>query len=118
MGTNAQDAGPTGGVQQRSTSRTVTIAKLVPKLTDDWFSSGYVPPPQRPEPVTLGEPLWKLMKGDSHRGGARAIAGIGLELRFEWNGDLRASQAFKGWDELEQMASVKRAELEARGCTG
>jgi hypothetical protein len=45
----------------------------------------------------------------------RAIDGIGLELRYEWNGDLRVSQVFKSWDALEQAANAKRREPEARG---
>ena len=44
------------------------------------------------------------------------VDGIGLELRYEWNGDLRASQVFKTWEELEALAAEeKRRELEAKG---
>jgi hypothetical protein len=81
--------------------------------TDDWFSSEYVPPPQRLEPVTLGEPL--SAKGrPTAEARVGAIHGIGLELRYEWNGGLRASQVFRTWTELEQTADEKRAALEAR----
>jgi hypothetical protein len=68
------------------------------------------------DPVMLGEPLWTLRKG-KHTAEARvrALDSIGLELRYEWNGDLRASQVFKAWAELEQAADEKRRELEARG---
>ena len=45
----------------------------------------------------------------------RAIHGIGLELRYEWNAELRASQVFKSWGALEQAAREKRAKLECRG---
>jgi hypothetical protein len=45
----------------------------------------------------------------------RTIDGIGLELRYEWDGDLRASQIFKSWDVLEQAADEKRRELDGRG---
>jgi hypothetical protein len=45
----------------------------------------------------------------------RPIDGIGLELRYEWDGDLRASQVFKSWEALEQAAHEKRRELEANG---
>ena len=74
-----------------------------------------MPPAQRLEPVTIGRELWRLTK-DGHTAEARvrAIDGIGLELRYEWNGDLRSSQVFKAWDALEQAAGQKRAELEAR----
>jgi hypothetical protein len=42
------------------------------------------------------------------------IDGVGVELRFEWNGELRVSQVFKTCDELEVAAAEKRQELEAR----
>jgi hypothetical protein len=64
----------------------------------------------------LTQPLWRLVKG-GHVAEAlvRPIDGIGVELRYEWNGDLRVSQMFKSWEELEAAASEKRRELEARG---
>ena len=45
----------------------------------------------------------------------RPIEGVGAELRFEWNGELRVSQVFKAWEELEAAAADKRRDLEARG---
>jgi hypothetical protein len=85
-------------------------------MTDDWFSPGRVPPSQRLEPVTLGEPLWRLTKsGHTAEGRVRAIGGIGLELRYEWDGDLRVSQMFKMWDDLEAVAGEKRRELQSKG---
>ena len=94
------------------------MATLVPKLTDDWFSSGYVPPPQPLEPVGLGEPLWKLTKSEHvAEARVRAIHGVGVELRYLWDGELRASQVFKMWDALEEAAAEKRVELEGRGWT-
>ena len=45
----------------------------------------------------------------------RPIEGIGVELRYEWNGDLRVSQMFKAWEALEAAATEKCQELEARG---
>ncbi len=45
----------------------------------------------------------------------RPIEGIGVELRFEWNGELRVSQVFKTWDALEAAAAGKHSELEGRG---
>ena len=67
-------------------------------------------------PVTAAQPLWRLVKG-GHVAEARVrpIEGIGLELRYEWNADLRSSQMFKTWEELEAAAQNKRRELEARG---
>ena len=34
-------------------------------------------------------------------GTARPIEGIGVELRYEWNVDLRVSEMFKSWEALE-----------------
>ena len=45
----------------------------------------------------------------------RPIEGVGVEIRYEWDGELRASQVFKSWEELEASATEKRRELEARG---
>jgi hypothetical protein len=45
----------------------------------------------------------------------RPIEGIDIELRYAWNAELRVSQMFKTWDELEVAATAKRQELEARG---
>ncbi len=45
----------------------------------------------------------------------RPIEGIGVELRYEWNGELRVSQMFRSWEELESAAEDKRRELEVRG---
>jgi len=60
--------------------------------------------------------LWRLVK-DDHVAEARVrpIDGIGIELRYEWNGELRVSQMFRSWQELEAVATDKRRELEARG---
>jgi hypothetical protein len=40
------------------------------------------------------------------------------ELRFSWNGDLRALQIFKSWAELETGSEEKPEELEAQGMEG
>jgi hypothetical protein len=81
-----------------------------------WWSHAHRAPASRTEPVTIGQPLWQLSK-DGHAAAAlvRPIDGVGLELRFEWDGKLRASQVFKTWDELEACAGDKRDELESRG---
>jgi len=42
---------------------------------------------------------------------------VGIELRYEWNSELRVSQVFKTWEELEAAAAEKRRGLEARGWT-
>jgi hypothetical protein len=46
--------------------------------------------------------MWRLAKhGHVAEARVRPIDGIGVELRFEWNGELRVSQVFKMWDALE-----------------
>lgn len=47
----------------------------------------------------------------------RPIDGVGVELRYQWDGELRVSQMFKAWAELEATATEKRQELEARAGT-
>jgi hypothetical protein len=62
------------------------------------------------------QPLWRLVKeGHVAEARVRPIDGIGVELRYEWNGELRVSQMFKSWEELEAAAAEKRRDLEARG---
>jgi hypothetical protein len=59
-------------------------------MTDDWFAPSHVTPAQRLESVTSAQPLWRLVK-DGHVAEARVrpIEGIGVELRYDWNGELR-----------------------------
>jgi len=45
----------------------------------------------------------------------RRIEGVGLELRFMWNGDLAHSQIYKDVQELLRASNSKREELEGRG---
>ena len=68
------------------------------------------------EPVTLSESLWVLRK-EHHtaEAGVRSVPGVGLELRFTINGELRYSHRFTVWSELEWLAQEKRADFEARG---
>lgn len=87
-------------------------------MRDDRFSWDYKPPAQRLEPVILAPPLWVLTKnGHTATARVKAIDGVGLELRYEWDGDLRASQVFKSWEELGVASGEKRRELEAKGWT-
>ena len=57
----------------------------------------------------IGTALWRLLK-DSYTAEAcvRAFEGIGVELRYEWNGELRVSKMFKAWEELEAATTEKR----------
>jgi hypothetical protein len=63
------------------------------------------------DPAVAGEPLWTLQK-DGHTAEARvrAIPGIGLELRFTIDGELRYSHRFTAWESLEPTGAG-----EARG---
>ena len=85
----------------------------------DWWARAHTPPQpeaQRLEPVTLAPPLWTLTKnGHTATAHVRAIDGVGLELRFVIDGELRHSQIFREWQSLEQAAPEKRAEFEQRG---
>ena len=46
-------------------------------------------------PVTSAKPLWRLVNaGHVAEARVRPIDGVGLELRYEWNGELRVSQMF------------------------
>jgi hypothetical protein len=83
---------------------------------DDGFSSRYVSPPQRLKPMTLGEPLWRPRKGDhTAEARVRAIHGVSLELRYLWDGDLRASQVFKAWGSVLVRLSQSRADCARAG---
>jgi len=81
------------------------------------WSPKHVPPKlANGSPVASAQPLWRLVKaGHVAEARNRPIDGIGVELRYEWNGELRVSQMFKTWEELEAAAEDKRLELEARG---
>ena len=71
---------------------------------------------QRRESVTSAQPLWRLVKGgDVAEARVRPIESVSVELRYEWNGELRVSQIFREWKALEAAATEKRQELEARG---
>lgn len=62
--------------------------------------------------------LWTLTKdGHGAQADVRTIEGIGFELRYIWDGDLRVSEVFRDWAALAEAAAVKRRELEARGWT-
>jgi hypothetical protein len=62
------------------------------------------------------EALWSLSK-DTQSAGAvlRRIEGIGLELRFIWNGELAHSQVYRDVQDLLRASNTKREELEGRG---
>ena len=63
------------------------------------------PKAQRLEPVTLAPPLWTLTKnGHTAEAHVKAIDGVGLELRFMIDGELRHSQLFRDWQLLERAA--------------
>ena len=45
----------------------------------------------------------------------RRINGVGLELRFIWNGELAHSQIYNDVQDLLSTSKSKREELEGRG---
>jgi hypothetical protein len=60
--------------------------------------------------------LWTLMKGENRaRAMIRTVPGIGVELRFVWNDDTRATKVYRNSVELAAAASAKREELLAVG---
>jgi len=84
-------------------------------MTKPWWLRQAVERP--PHFTTSAErSLWTLTK-DGHTAEARArvIDGVGLELRFLWDGELRASDVKREPADVERVAAEKRAELEARG---
>jgi len=95
----------------------VTIPPIRPTGPVGWWSPDHVPPKLANErPVASTQSLWRLAKsGNVAEVRVRPIDGIGIELRYEWNGDMRVSQVFKSWPELEAAADEKRRDLEARG---
>jgi hypothetical protein len=59
--------------------------------------------------------LWSLSKGTQSAGAVlRRIEGVGLELRFIWNGELAHSQIYKDVQDLLSASNSKREELEGR----
>jgi hypothetical protein len=60
--------------------------------------------------------LWRLTKG-AHIAAAevRGVAGVELELRLLYDGELRRSQVYRLADDLESEAGAKRLELQGRG---
>jgi hypothetical protein len=60
--------------------------------------------------------LWTLAKGTNRaRAVSRAVPGVGIELRFLWNDDTRATQVYRTEAELAAAATAKREELIAAG---
>jgi hypothetical protein len=60
--------------------------------------------------------LWSLSKGTQSASAVlRRVEGVGLELRFIWNGDLAHSQIYKDVQDLLTASNSKREELEGRG---
>jgi hypothetical protein len=56
--------------------------------------------------------LWRLSKsGKIAEARIRQVPGRGVELRFCWQGELRASQVYDAADALAAAVAAKRAEL-------
>ena len=60
--------------------------------------------------------IWTLQK-DANKATAttRTVAGVGVELRYEFNGEVRQSQVYKDTDELAAAASHRRDGLNRAG---
>ena len=57
--------------------------------------------------------LWRLTKGAHIAAAAvRGVAGVGLELRLLYDGELRRSQVYRLAGDLESEADAKRLELQ------
>ena len=60
--------------------------------------------------------LWTPTKnGHGARAVAREIPGVGIELRYIWDDELRQSHRYRNKEELATAASAKRDELIANG---
>jgi hypothetical protein len=60
--------------------------------------------------------IWGLVKGPHNaRAVARQVPGVGIELRYLWNDEVRGTQVFRNSVELAEAASKKREELSAAG---
>jgi hypothetical protein len=60
--------------------------------------------------------LWTLRKGNKTvQADVREIEGVGLELRYLWDGVLMQSHLFRDGTELLKEATTKRFELEESG---
>jgi hypothetical protein len=73
---------------------------------------------KRRAPAAAGDEItiWTLTKaGHFARAVTRTVPGIGVELRFVWDDDTRATQVYRNTVELAQAASAKREELIAAG---
>jgi hypothetical protein len=60
--------------------------------------------------------LWSLVKnGHGARAIVRPVPGVGLELRYLWDQDVRQTQVYREAAELEAAAATKRDELLTAG---
>ena len=60
--------------------------------------------------------VWLLSKGPNRASAVtRLVAGVGLELRYNWNDETRATQVYRNTDDLAAAAKAKRDELVAAG---
>lgn len=60
--------------------------------------------------------LWTLMKGPNRaRAVTRSVPGVGIELRYNWNDETRATQVYRSTDDLAAAAKAKRKELLGAG---
>ena len=66
--------------------------------------------------TTDDQRIWALVKnGHTARAVARQVPGVGIELRYLWDDEVRATQLYRNSVELAEAASKKRDELMANG---
>jgi hypothetical protein len=81
----------------------------------DWFAPDHKPEPGEQKPAAESV-LWVLTKGPNRASAVtRLVPGVGVELRFLWNDDTRATQVDKNTDDLAVAAKTKREELITAG---
>ena len=84
----------------------------------EWFAPDHEPPPSEHKKPSDDRVLWTLTTGPNRAYAAmRFVPGVGVELRFLWNDDTRATQVYRSGEELAAAASAKREELIANGWT-
>jgi hypothetical protein len=66
--------------------------------------------------ITERGTLWTLHKnGKTARAEVREIEGVGVELRYYWDGELMQSFLFKDGTDLLKESEIKRFDLLERG---
>ena len=67
--------------------------------------------------MSISDAILRTLAEEPNRARAvtRTVPGVGVELRYEWSGELRQSQVYRNGEELAAAANAKREELIANG---